>query len=36
MRQFYINPSTTIPNSQDNFLKYCYNDLYSEKNVTEY
>lgn len=31
MRQFHMNPSTTIPNSQDDFLKYCYRDLYSEK-----
>ena len=31
MRQFYTNPSTTIPNTQDDFLKYCYGDLPSEK-----
>ena len=31
MRQFHINPSTTIPNNQDDFLEYCYNKLYSEK-----
>ncbi len=36
MRQFYINPSTTIPNNQDDFLKYCYNDLYSEKPLLIY
>lgn len=36
MRQFHINPSTTIPNNQDDFLSYCYNDLYSEKSVIEY
>ena len=36
MRQFNINPSTTIPNNQDDFLSYCYNDLYSEKAVVEY
>ena len=36
MRQFYINPSTTIPNNQKDFLKYCYNDLYSEKPLTIY
>tara|TARA_Y100000768_G_scaffold388678_1_gene386100 strand:+ start:15162 stop:15761 length:600 start_codon:yes stop_codon:yes gene_type:complete len=36
MRQFHINPSTTIPNNQDDFLSYCYNDLYSEKAVVEY
>ena len=33
MRQFHINPSTTIPNNQDDFLNYCYSDLYSEKSV---
>ena len=31
MRQFYTNPSTTIPNTQDDFLNYCYGDLPSEK-----
>ena len=31
MRQFYINPSTSIPNNQDDFLNFCYNDLPSEK-----
>ena len=36
MRQFHINPSTTIPNNQDDFLNYCYSDLYSEKSVIEY
>lgn len=36
MRQFHMNPSTTIPNSQDDFLKYCYNDLYSEKPLLIY
>ena len=36
LRQFHINPSTTIPNDQGDFLKYCYNDLYSEKQVTLY
>ena len=36
MRQFYINPNTTIPNTQDDFLKYCYNDLYSEKPLQVY
>ena len=36
MRQFHINPSTTIPNNQDDFLNYCYSNLYSEKNVIEY
>ena len=36
MRQFYINPSTTIPNSQDDFLKYCYKSLHSEKPLIVY
>jgi FtsZ-interacting cell division protein ZipA len=36
MRQFHMNPSTTIPNDQNDFLKYCYNDLYSEKPLTVY
>ena len=36
MRQFHINPSTTIPNSQDDFLEYCYKDLYSEKPLLVY
>ncbi|MBC60886.1 MAG: hypothetical protein CMP11_00350 [Zetaproteobacteria bacterium] len=36
MRQFHMNPSTTIPNDQDDFLKYCYNDLYSEKPLLIY
>jgi len=31
MRQFHTNPSTSIPNTQDDFLKYCYGDLPSEK-----
>ena len=36
MRQFYTNPTTTIPNSQDNFLKYCYSKLHSEKPLFVY
>lgn len=36
LRQFNINPSTSIPNSQADFLKYCYNDLYSEKPLNIY
>ena len=36
MRQFHINPSTTIPNNQDDFLEYCYKDLYSEKPLLVY
>lgn len=36
MRQFHINPSTTIPNDQGDFLEYCYGDLYSEKPLLIY
>ena len=36
MRQFHINPSTTIPNDQSDFLNYCYGDLYSEKPLLIY
>ena len=35
-RQFYTNPSTTIPNKQDDFLSFCYGTLPSEKPVTIY
>ena len=31
MRQFYTNSTTTIPNTQDDFLKYCYGSLPSDK-----
>jgi hypothetical protein len=36
MRQFHINPSTTIPNNQKSFLDFCYSNLYSEKPLTVY
>ena len=36
MRQFHMNPSTTIPNDQNDFLKYCYGDLPSEKPLNVY
>jgi len=36
MRKFNSNPSTTIPNKQDGFLKFCYGELYSEKPLTIY
>lgn len=36
MRQFHINPSTTIPNSQGDFLQFCYKNLYSEKPLKIY
>ena len=35
-RQFYTNPSTTIPNKQDDFLNFCYGTLPSEKPLTIY
>jgi hypothetical protein len=31
MRQFYTMPVTSIPNAQDDFLKYCYGNLESTK-----
>jgi len=36
MRQFHINPNTTIPNDQDDFLNYCYGNLHSEKPLLIY
>lgn len=36
MRQFHINPSTTIPNDQKDFLEYCYSNLPSEKPLFVY
>tara|TARA_R110002012_G_scaffold320492_4_gene544270 strand:- start:366 stop:965 length:600 start_codon:yes stop_codon:yes gene_type:complete len=36
MRQFHMNPSTSIPNTQDDFLKYCYGDLHTEKPLKIY
>ena len=36
MRNFHVNPSTTIPNSQSDFLKFCYNTLYSGKPLNVY
>ena len=35
-RQFYTNPSTTIPNKQDDFLNFCFGTLPSEKPLTIY
>jgi hypothetical protein len=35
-RQFYTNPSTTIPNKQDDFLSFCYGTLPSEKPLIIY
>jgi hypothetical protein len=34
--QFYTNPSTTIPNKQDDFLNFCFGTLPSEKPLTIY
>ncbi len=34
--QFYTNPSTSIPNKQDDFLKFCFGNLPSEKPLTTY
>lgn len=31
MRQFYSNPSTTIPNDQKSFAEFCYGDMISCK-----
>jgi hypothetical protein len=30
-RQYYTNPSTTIPNDADSFMKWCYNTPYTCK-----
>jgi hypothetical protein len=35
-RQFYTNPCTTIPNTQDKFLEFCFGTLPSEKPLTIY
>lgn len=34
MRQFYANPSTTVPNNQDGFAQYCYSDMLSCRDET--
>ena len=31
MRQFYTNPSTTVPNDQNGFIQFCYGDMKSCK-----
>jgi len=31
MRQFYTNPSTTVPNNQEEFAQFCYSDMISAK-----
>lgn len=35
MRQFYTNPSTTVPNNQEEFAKFCYGDMISSKEGNE-
>jgi hypothetical protein len=35
-RPFYTNPSTTIPNKQDDFLNFCFGTLPSEKPLVIY
>jgi hypothetical protein len=36
MHSFYTNPVTTVPNSQDDFLKFCYGELPSDKPLQIY
>ena len=35
MRQFYTNPSTTVPNNQEEFAHFCYGDMISSKEGNE-
>ena len=35
MRNFYTNPSTTVPNNQEEFAKFCYGDMISAKEGNE-
>ena len=35
-RPFFTNPSTTIPNKQDDFLNFCFGTLPSEKPLVIY
>lgn len=35
MRQFYTNPSTTVPNKQGEFAEFCYGDMVSAKEGNE-
>jgi hypothetical protein len=35
MRQFYTNASTTVPNNQEDFSKFCYGDMISAKEGNE-
>ena len=34
MRQFYANPSTTVPNDQQGFAEFCYADMISCRDIT--
>tara|TARA_B100000963_G_C22620005_1_gene669440 strand:- start:1900 stop:2511 length:612 start_codon:yes stop_codon:yes gene_type:complete len=34
MRQFHSISGSSVPNNQDNFLKYCYGSLPSDKNIS--
>ena len=34
MRQFYATASTTVPNDQDGFAKFCYGDMIACRDVT--
>ena len=36
MRQFHINPSTTFPNDQKDFLDFCYGSMPTNKNINVY
>tara|TARA_Y100001970_G_C14081356_1_gene774888 strand:- start:550 stop:1158 length:609 start_codon:yes stop_codon:yes gene_type:complete len=36
MRQFHSVAGSSVPNNQDNFLKYCYGKLPSDKNINVY
>ena len=35
MRNFYTNPSTTVPNNQEEFSQFCYGDMISAKEGNE-
>lgn len=36
MRNFYTNPSTTIPNDQEGFANFCFGDMISAKEGNEF
>ena len=35
MRNFYTNPNTEIPNSQNDFINWCYGNMPSRKEGTD-